>query len=106
MSSITSKYLDDKGLTIKIVGKFDFSQHQQFRNAYESVDAKIKSFIIDLSEASYMDSSAFGMLLVLRERYGGANADITLSGFNHSIGLILEVAKFGRLFKLKEARKN
>jgi anti-anti-sigma factor len=47
-----------------------------------------------------MDSAALGMLLVLRERAGGNKANITLTGYNKSVGLILEISRFEKLFKL------
>ena len=101
MAITTLKYLDGKGLKIKISGRFEFSQHQQFREAYAGVDPKSTSFIIDLAGASYMDSAALGMLLILRERAGGLNADITLAGFNHSIRQILQISHFENLFKFE-----
>ncbi len=104
MTVSTTKYLDGKGVKIKIYGRFEFSQHQHFREAYADVQPEKTSFIIDLSDTSYMDSAALGMLLVLRERAGGVESDITLSGFNHSISQILEISHFQNLFKLKGGR--
>jgi len=89
-------------MRIKINGRFEFSQHQQFRDAYAEVKPEATSFIIDLTDTSYMDSAALGMLLVLRERAGGSNSDITLSGYNQAIRQILEISHFEDLFKLDE----
>ena len=104
MTISKSKYLDGKGIKIKISGRFEFTQHQQFREAYADVLPEKTSFIIDLSDTVYMDSAALGMLLVLRERAGGLNSDITLSGFNSAIKQVLEISHFQNLFKLEGGR--
>jgi anti-anti-sigma factor len=100
----TENYAEGSGLKIKISGRFDFSVHKDFRETYSRIDPAYTTFIIDLSDTNYMDSAALGMLLVLRERAGGSKADITLIGFNNSIGQILEISRFEQLFKLKASR--
>ena len=100
MAISTSINQDGKGVRIIINGRFEFSQHEEFREAYAGVEPESTSFIIDLTDTSYMDSAALGMLLVLRERAGGSNSDITLSGYNKSIRQILEISHFDDLFKL------
>jgi len=51
-------------VTIKIDDHFDFSLHQKFRDAYSNEKNNNCLFIIDLTNATYMDSSALGMLLL------------------------------------------
>ncbi|NQD58450.1 STAS domain-containing protein, partial [Pseudomonas sp. CM25] len=65
---------DGKKLTIKIKGRFDFGKHQEFRKAYERI-SKPDSVVVDLSDATYIDSSALGMLLMLRDHVGGDDSD-------------------------------
>jgi anti-anti-sigma factor len=104
MAITTSKQKQDGGLRIKISGRFDFSEHKAFRDAYNQVDPIATRFTLDLSETSYMDSAALGMLLVLRERAGGHRADITLTGCNESIKQILEISRFEQIFKFAGSR--
>jgi anti-anti-sigma factor len=85
-------------LTIKIHGRFDFSAHQEFRDAYEHNDSNVNSYIVDLSGASYLDSSALGMLLLLRDYAGGDQADIRLTNCNDDIRKILTISNFEQLF--------
>ncbi|RDH82183.1 MAG: anti-anti-sigma factor [endosymbiont of Escarpia spicata] len=101
MAVIAKTSGDGQLVRISINGRFDFSQHADFRNAYTIEDAPYRRYEIDLSNVPYMDSSALGMLLMLRERAGGDKADITLIGFNDEIGQILNVSCFDNLFKLK-----
>ena len=100
MTVKTSYYNNGSGIRIQISGRFDFSVHKMFRDAYSNLDPLKTTFTIDLSETSYMDSAALGMLLVLRERAGGSKADITLVGYNKSIGQILAISRFEQLFRI------
>ena len=97
-ASVVSKDSNDGELTIAINGRFDFGLQQDFRASYENI--KAKKIIIDLLMAEYMDSSALGMLLMMREHVGGAQADITLSHCSDDIKTILHVANFKILFKI------
>ena len=67
---------DGQKLTISIKGRFDFGRHQEFRESYEKLDRKPESIVVDLKEATYLDSSALGMLLLLRDHAGGDSSDI------------------------------
>tara|TARA_Y100001934_G_C12247735_1_gene723509 strand:+ start:412 stop:717 length:306 start_codon:yes stop_codon:yes gene_type:complete len=92
---------DGTTLTIKISGRFDFSSHQDFRKAYESASQPNLGFVIDMSNAEYLDSSALGMLLLMREHAGGDKADIRISNCRPQIKNILKVANFAKLFKVE-----
>jgi anti-anti-sigma factor len=100
--SITSD-LSDNGetLTINVQGRFDFSALQLFRSSYEKVNPKPKKFIIDLKDSDYLDSSALGMLLALRDYGGGDNADISIVNCNADIKKILVITKLDELFSVK-----
>ncbi|CAI3807682.1 hypothetical protein DBADOPDK_04665 [Pseudomonas sp. MM223] len=67
---------DGKKLTIKIKGRFDFGKHQEFRDAYERQPDRPDSVVVDLKDTTYLDSSALGMLLLLRDHAGGDESDV------------------------------
>ena len=56
---------DGATVIINISGRFDFSSHQDFRKAYESLSQPNIGYVIDMSNAEYLDSSALGMLLLM-----------------------------------------
>lgn len=60
--------------TLKLSGRFDFHSHRDFRAAYEKIleTGAVREIIIDFGEVDYLDSSALGMLLLLREKADGA----------------------------------
>lgn len=96
--SITTKK-DGFSHIIKIKGQFDFAIQRDFRKAYES-EASSQRFILDLSETEYMDSSALGMLLLLRDHAGAETAKVELINFNQEIKSILGISNFQRLFTI------
>ena len=93
---------DGKTQLIFIDGRFDFTLHKDFRDVYTNSGSNntITKYIIDLSSTNYMDSSALGMLLLLREYAGGESADIEVKGCSPEIKEILEISNFDRLFKI------
>jgi len=84
---------------IKIQGRFDFSVQADFRQAYEKVTSS-SQFVLDFSTADYMDSSALGMLLLLRDYAGGDSAKVELVNCRAEIRNILEISNFQKLFKI------
>ena len=87
-------------IIIKVDGKFDFSCHREFRDTYVHTNGASSNYVVDLSNADYLDSSALGMLLLLREHAGSENAKIILKGASHDVKDILLVSNFDKLFKL------
>ncbi len=59
-------------LVISIDGRFDFGLQKDFRKSYEAT--KAAAYVIDMRATEYMDSSALGMLLLLREHAGNESA--------------------------------
>lgn len=88
--------------TIKLTGRFDFNTHREFRAAYEPLvgDTAIRSVVVDFSGVDYLDSSALGMLLMLRDKLGGANKEVALAGVRGNVKQVLDIANFGKLFQI------
>ncbi|EHY76209.1 MULTISPECIES: STAS domain-containing protein [Stutzerimonas stutzeri subgroup] len=97
--TITSQpSVDGQELTITINGRFDFNAHQAFRDAYQRQDVNPRRYVVNLQGTTYMDSSALGMLLLLRDHAGGDEADIRLLNCNADVRKILSVSNFEQLF--------
>jgi HptB-dependent secretion and biofilm anti anti-sigma factor len=88
-------------LSISIEGRFDFSSLPLFRSAYEKQHPQPSTYIIDLSKADYLDSSALGMLLALRDYAGGDKATIRLKNPNTDVKKILVITKLDELFEIE-----
>jgi len=90
---------DDKNeVTIHVSGRFDFSCHQPFVDGYRNYPKGEKRFVVDLGETEYMDSSAMGMLLQLRDHTSKDGGGVSLINANESVREILKIANFHKLF--------
>ncbi len=98
ITSMTSA--DGNELTINIEGRFDFSAHQEFRRAYEGLEVEPSSYKVDMLETSYLDSSALGMLLLLRDYAGGDDSNITIINCSEDVKKILTISNFETLFNI------
>ncbi len=97
---ITLNVTDDKSATIKIMGRFDFSLHNEFRKSYKDVVLKSGQYSVDLSGTEYLDSSALGMLLLLKEHADSQASTVRLMGYPDEIKEILIIASFDKIFTL------
>ncbi len=92
---------DGKKLTIQVRGRFDFGKHQEFRKAYEREGQKKPALVVvDLREATYLDSSALGMLLMLRDHVGGEASDVRVVNTSSDVRKILAISNFDKLFDI------
>lgn len=88
---------------IQLDGRFDFSVHRSFKEAYDPLlrQQGVHSMEIDLRNVEYLDSSALGMLLLLRERAEAEGKAVVLSRPNPTVAQILDIANFGKLFTIR-----
>ena len=100
MSIESEVSLDGTKLTIAIKGRFDFGSHQAFRDAYERFYKVPQVYIVDLKETTYMDSSALGMLLLLRDHAGGDNSEVQVINSSSDVRKILAISNFDKLFDI------
>ncbi len=98
--AVITQALPENILCIRVSGRFDFSVHREFREAYRECDPAM-TYRVDLRDAQYMDSSALGMLLLLHEHAGGQAGRITLEVGSEDIRKVLSIAKFDRLFHIE-----
>ena len=87
----------------KMSGRFDFNDHRLFKAAYDPLlqQAELKIIDVDLAEISYLDSSALGMLMLLRERAEAVGMTVELSNPNASVAQILDISNFAKLFTIR-----
>jgi anti-anti-sigma factor len=88
-------------VTIAVTGRFEFQLYDDFRESYAETAGIGVAYKVDLADTEYLDSSALGMLLLLREHAGGAAADIEIIQASPEVRRILDVANFGKLFRFQ-----
>lgn len=100
--AVISKFSEDsKELVIEIDERFDFSSHQHFRDAYCSETTQDLTYILDLSRTEYMDSSALGMILLLKDHVQLYAGQLIISKPSDTVRKILEIAQFQRLMTIE-----
>lgn len=88
--------------TIFLRGHFAFGAHRDFKAAYinQLSNSKIGNIVVDLSAVEYLDSSALGMLLVLRDHVQAASKSLTLSKPSAIAARTFDIAGFNRMFTI------
>ena len=89
--------------TISMTERFDFNVQRDFRDAYDShlTNAAVVAIEVNLAGVDYLDSSALGMLLMLRERATAAGKSLKLCKPTAGVAQILEIANFSKLFTIE-----
>ena len=90
---------DGNEVELTIKGRFDCNEHAEFRNSYRN-ENPAADYIVNMQNADYLDSSALGMLLLLREHAGSDNAKISIINTPAEIMKIFKSANFETLFKI------
>lgn len=87
---------------VRLSGRFDFNAHRTFRAAYEAVidDARVSAVSVDLAKVDYLDSSALGMLLMLRDKAAAAGKSVALTNARGVVKQVLDIANFRKLFPI------
>lgn len=95
---------EQRGLQARLglAGRFDFACHRSFKEACERAlcEPQAAEVVVELGQVSYVDSSALGMLLILRDRAREHGKSVTLSGAAGVVAEVLRVANFEKLFRL------
>lgn len=88
---------------VRLVGRFDVKSNLTFRNAIKPLlsDGDVDTMAVHFDQVPFMDSSALGMLLLLREQAHGAKKNVVLSGCGHELQRVLSVAHFHKIFRIE-----
>lgn len=97
-----SQNIQGKRAVLGISGQFAFESAMQFRQV--AVDMTKRSDIavveVDLREATYIDSSALGVMLLLRDMARKAGMTVEISNCRGTVREALDRARFGNLFAM------
>ncbi|MEY8213282.1 MAG: STAS domain-containing protein [Colwellia sp.] len=100
--TVSSKFSGDgKQFVIVIAERFDFSLHQKFCDTYKSVTNQELRYVLDLRQTEYIDSSALGMILLLKDHVQLYSGSLTISKPNETVKKILEIAQFQQLMTIE-----
>lgn len=88
--------------TIMLDSRFDFSCMNRFREQYEPALAhpEFKEIVVDFSAVEYLDSSAMGMLMLLREKAEKTGQTVRLDRVSGLALELLDIARFDSMFRI------
>lgn len=89
---------------LRLEGTFTFDGHARFRDVTQAMleEATGDRIVLDLSGLAYMDSSALGMLLLLKEKAEMRGLKVVLAKPSGAVMQILRIVQFGRIFEIQE----
>lgn len=88
---------------VKLAGRFDLTGNLTFRNATRPLlsDANVKTIVIDFQQVSYLDSTALGLLLLLREQAVANDKELILTHCGPELTRVFSISQFHRLFRIE-----
>ena len=92
---------DKSEVTISVSASFDIHVFQEFSRVYKEVNQPGAKYIIDMAKTEFIDSSGLGMLLLMRERLGGSETDISIVNCRPEIKRTLESVNLHRFVKIE-----
>ena len=86
-------------ITIRVTGRFDFTTQNDFLATFRDQPKGELFFLVDMRESDYIDSTALGLLLQLRE-HSNQRRRVRLLNCNAKLEEMLKVARFDQLFDI------
>lgn len=88
---------------VHLKGRFDCQCSLEFRDAMRPLlkGKAMETLVIDLAQVSFLDSSALGLLLLLRQEAQVGNKSIVLANCHPEIEGILGSVHFRKLFRFE-----
>lgn len=85
---------------IRVEGRFDYREVTAFRESSKNLATapNAEEIEVDLSDVDYIDSSALGCLLQLRDAARMNSKAVVLVGAKDAVARVLSIANFSRLF--------
>ena len=100
MNIQTKKSDNGNVMTIFLPERFDFEVHGEFRDAYAS-EKKACTLVLDMNKTNYMDSSALGMMLQIKEHAETCNGKVNIRNAKENILQIIKIAHFDKIFNIE-----
>lgn len=96
-------HVEGNTATVKLEGRFTFEAQAGFQAAtLPLLEVQgLQQVRLDLSGLTYLDASALGALLLLRERADAKGQQVVLERPGKEVRAVLDVVKFEKLFTIE-----
>lgn len=95
-------------VTIRLPETFDFSDFNEFRDAYEKIASEHNNpgpvdpiVLIDCHNTQYIDSSALGMLVKMKNHLQPFTQNIRIVNCQPSVKKIFDICRFDKYFTIE-----
>ena len=93
----------DNVVVVAVEGQLVAGNRQQLREAVVSeIERGTRSFVIDFSEAGYVDSAGLGALVSLSKKIRESSGSLRLTNLNEDLRTLFELTRLDTLFALDE----
>jgi anti-anti-sigma factor len=99
MTNLVTCDRKEETLTFKILGEFDYTTGVKLKKLAQR-QSKADEYIIDLKMVKYINSSAFGAMIVLKEIFQADDNSISLINASPEIMQMLKAVHFDKLFRV------
>jgi anti-sigma B factor antagonist len=104
--SVTSERATDAVAVIALSGEVDIYTAPQFKERMlELLDGGVTNLVIDLSQVSFIDSTALGVLIGGVRRVNSAGGTMALVVVSRPVQRVLNITGLDRVFTIHETRE-
>ena len=104
---ISDEEIDDQTHVISLGGEFDLYTAPEFKERMvELIEAGKKNIVVDLSEATFIDSTTLGVLVGGVKRLRPSGGGLALVCTDQNISKIFEITGLDRVFSIQDSREN
>ena len=105
MFSVSSERLDDELGVIVLSGEVDIYTAPQFKECLlELLDSGVKRLVIDLSQITFIDSTALGVLIGGVRRVHSSGGAMTIVVTTRPVERVLSITGLDRVFSMHATR--
>ncbi len=104
--SVSSEHVNNgKECIIRIGDKLVYRLYREFRQAYTGCDPATELITVDLQNTRYIDSSALGMMLLLKKHARNNQRQIRLINVSDTILRAFEIVQLDTQFEISATTK-
>jgi anti-sigma B factor antagonist len=94
------------GVTIvHVTGQLIVGNRQELKDkVLEELESGARKFLVDFTDAAYIDSSGLGVLVSLSKKIREKGGELRLSNLNEDVSTLFELTKLDTLFHIAENR--
>ena len=101
MENSPSSSVADAVELVTLHGELDLAERQLLTRQFEAIATRGRDVVIDMSDVTYLDSSAIGALVGLRRELSDRNAGLVLRMRRNAAYRLIEIAGLTAVFRIE-----